>query len=297
MGSRMAARLVGAGLPLAVWNRDPGKAAPLGRLGATVAASPQEAVAGRRVAVLALADAVAVDEILWDRGAAGALDRGAIVVDISSIPASAARGHAERLAERGVAYLDAPVSGGSRGAEAGELTIMVGGDPEAFREAGPVLAPLGRATHLGPSGAGQVAKTANQMIVGVTIAAVAEAFTLAEAAGLSPEGLREALRGGFADSRILQEHGRRMLEDDFAPGARVATQVKDLRTAEALAAEVGVETPLAAAATVLFAEHLERAGPDLDHASVIAELRRRGRGRTPGPCTAGPPSSARCSWR
>jgi 3-hydroxyisobutyrate dehydrogenase-like beta-hydroxyacid dehydrogenase len=127
-----------------------------------------------------------------------------------------------------------------------------------------------------------VAKTANQMIVGVTIAAVAEAFTLAEAAGLSAGALREALRGGFADSRIMQEHGRRMVDGDFAPGARVATQVKDLRTAEELAAEVGVETPLAAAATELFVEHLGRAGPDLDHASVVAELRRRAGGRARG---------------
>jgi 2-hydroxy-3-oxopropionate reductase len=283
MGSRLAARLLGAGVPLAVWNRDPAKTAALVGEGATVAESPAGAVAGRRFAVLALADGAAVEEVLWERGAAAALDRGSIVIDISSIPAPAARRHAERLAERGVAYLDAPVSGGSRGAEAGELTIMVGGDRGAFREAGPLLAPLGRATHLGASGAGQVAKAANQMIVGVTIAAVAEAFTLAEAAGVSAERVREALLGGFADSRILREHGRRMIEDDFTPGARVATQVKDLRTAEALADEVGAQTPVAAAATELFVAHLERVGPDLDHASVVAELRRRARGRPAGP--------------
>ena len=275
MGGRMAARLRDAGFPLTVWNRDPAKAAALAGPGVAVAADPADAAAGRDVVVMMLADGPASEEVLWDRGAASALGRGAIVVDMASIPPPSARSHAERLAPRGVAYLDAPVSGGARGAEEGTLTIMVGGAPEAFEAVATVLAPLGRASRIGPSGAGQVAKTANQLIVGVTIGAVAEALLLAEAAGADPAAVREALMGGFADSRILREHGERMLEGRFTPGARVATQIKDLRTVEALAAETGVELPLAARVTALYEDLREHFGPELDHAALILELRRR----------------------
>ena len=275
MGSRMAARLRDAGYALALWNRDPAKAAALAGPGVEVAADPAAAVAGREVVVMMLADGPACEEVLWARGVADALAPGATVVDMASIPPPDARRHAERLAARGVAYLDAPVSGGARGAEEGTLTIMAGGDPAAFAAVAPVLAPLGRASRIGPSGAGQVAKSANQLIVGVTIGAVAEALLLSEAAGADPAAVREALMGGFADSRILREHGERMLEGRFAPGARVATQIKDLRTVAALAREAGVELPLAERVTELYEDLREHLGPDLDHAALYLELRRR----------------------
>ena len=275
MGGRMAARLRDAGFPLAVWNRDPAKAAALAGPGVAAAADPAAAVAGRDVVVMVLADGPASEEVLWARGAAGALAPGAVVVDMASIPPPDARSHAARLASRGVAYIDAPVSGGARGAEEGTLTIMAGGDAEAFARVLPVLAPLGRAGRIGPSGAGQVAKAANQLIVGVTIGAVAEALLLCEAAGVDPAAVREALMGGFADSRILREHGQRMLEGRFAPGARVATQIKDLRTVAALAEETGVELPLAARVTQLYEDLRAHLGPDLDHAALYLELRRR----------------------
>lgn len=275
MGGRIAARLLDAGFPLAVWNRDPAKAQPLGARGAAVAGDPASAVAGCRTVVMMLADGPAVEKVLWGSGLAEALAPGTTVVDMASIPPPAARGHAERLAARDVAYLDAPVSGGARGAEEGSLTIMVGGDRAAYDAARGLFEPLGRSTYIGPSGAGQVAKTVNQLIVGVTIGAVAEALVLAEAAGADPAAVRDALLGGFADSRILREHGERMLSGDFSPGARVATQLKDLRTVAALADEVGVTLPLAERVTDLFTSLHDQIGADLDHSALILELRRR----------------------
>lgn len=275
MGGRIATRLLEAGSPLTVWNRDPAKAATLGDRGATVAGDPVAAVAGCPVVVMMLADGDAVEEVLWTTGLAGALAPGTTVVDLASIPPPAARSHAARLAARGVAYLDAPVSGGARGAQEGSLTIMVGGDRAAYDGVRGLFGPLGRSTYIGPSGAGQVAKTVNQLIVGVTIGAVAEALVLAEAAGADPAAVRDALLGGFADSRILREHGERMLSGDFSPGARVATQLKDLRTVAALAAETGVTLPLAERVTDLFTSLHDQVGADLDHSALILELRRR----------------------
>lgn len=277
MGGRIARRLLDAGLPVSVWNRDPDKTRDAGARGARVAPTATAAVAGCEVVIMMLADGPASEAVLWGPdGIAGALAPGTVVVDMASIPAPAARSHAERLAARGVAYLDAPVSGGARGAEDGTLTIMAGGDAAAFAAVQEVLAPLGRASRIGPSGAGQVAKTANQLIVGVTIGAVAEALLLAEAAGADPVAVREALLGGFADSRILREHGERMLAGEFAPGARVATQLKDLRTVAALAEEAGVSLPLAERVTELFTALHDEIGSDLDHSALILELRRRG---------------------
>lgn len=277
MGGRIARRLLDAGMPVTVWNRDPAKTHEPGARGAAIAPSPSAAVADCAVAIMMLADGPACEEVLWGpEGMAGALAPGTVVVDMASIPAPSARSHAERLAARGVAYLDAPVSGGARGAEDGTLTIMAGGDADAFAAVQDVLAPLGRSTRIGPSGAGQVAKTANQLIVGVTIGAVAEALLLAEAAGADPAAVREALLGGFADSRILREHGERMIAGEFAPGARVATQLKDLRTVAALAGEAGVSLPLAERVTELFTVLHDEIGADLDHSALILELRRRG---------------------
>lgn len=278
MGSRIATRLIDAGVAVTVWNRDPAKAGPFGGRGARVAGDPASATAGCGVVVMMLADGPASEEVLWGRGLAGALAPGTVVVDMASIPAPSARAHAERLAERGVAYLDAPVSGGARGAEDGSLTIMAGGDPGAYASVGWIFDHLGRSTLIGPSGAGQVAKTANQLIVGVTIGAVAEALLLAEAAGAEPAAVREALLGGFADSRILREHGERMLSGEFTPGARVATQLKDLRTVAALAEEAGVRLPLAQRVTELYASLHDEIGADLDHSALILELRRRSGG-------------------
>lgn len=181
--------------------------------------TPAEAVQGADIVISLLENGPVVGQVLFDLGAARAMRKGSLFIDMASIQPSEARDHAARLGELGVAHLDAPVSGGTVGAEAGTLAIMVGGRPEDFKRAQAVFASLGRATHVGPHGAGQLAKLANQMIVGITIGAVAEALLFAAKGGADMAKVREAISGGFADSRILQLHGQRMVERDFAPGA------------------------------------------------------------------------------
>ncbi len=275
MGSRMAANLLKAGFQLTVWNRTRDKVQPLLDHGSAYAASPAELAAGVDLLMISLTDGAAVGEVLERQGAAAALRKGALVIDLSSIAPHLARAHARLLATTGIAHLDAPVSGGTRGAAAATLAIMVGGDAETFERARPILSALGRPTHVGPSGAGQIAKLANQVIVGVTIGAVAEALTLAARAGADPAAVRAALAGGFADSRILQEHGARMLSGDTAPGGTVKNQIKDLDTALALAGEYALELPQLRTARAQFAELAATFGDQLDHSALFKLLMER----------------------
>lgn len=180
-------------------------------------------MADAEIVVCLLENGPVVGQVLFDQGAAATMARGALVGDMSSIKPAEARAHALRLADMGLAHLDAPVSGGTVGAQDGTLAIMAGGDATDFARAAPVFAALGRATHVGPHGAGQLAKLANQMIVGISIGAVAEALLLAERGGADMAKVREAISGGFADSRVLQVHGQRMVERDFAPRAHDGT--------------------------------------------------------------------------
>jgi 2-hydroxy-3-oxopropionate reductase len=279
MGAPMAMRLLAADCSVTVWNRSAARTAALAELGARVAATPAEALSEGEFAILMLADGEAVGDVLTDPRSLDALRPGSVVIDMSSIPPARARAHAELLAEQGVGHLDAPVSGGVLGASKGSLTIMVGGDGEVLARATPVLQALGQQHHLGPAGSGQVAKCVNQLIVGITIGAVAEGLLLASASGVDPERVREALTGGFADSRILREHGRRMLERDFAPGGSVALQLKDLRTALALAGKLRL--PLTERVTELF-EDLERdIGAEHDHSALLLGLERAQLGQWP----------------
>ena len=179
------------------------------------------------------------------------------------------------VAALGVAHVDAPVSGGTLGAEAGTLAIMAGGEGADVERARPVLATLGRVTHVGPHGAGQLAKLANQMIVGITIGAVAEALLLCEKGGADPAKVREAISGGFADSRVLQVHGQRMVERDFAPRARMTVQLKDMRNALATASEIGLQVPVTALFEALYADAVAHGFADLDHSGLFAELAAR----------------------
>jgi 2-hydroxy-3-oxopropionate reductase len=190
-------------------------------------------------------------------------------VDLSSIRPNEAQAHAALLAARGVRYLDAPLSGGPAGAEAGELAIMVGGDPKALRLAEPLLRLLGRVTLVGGPGAGQVAKLANQLMVAANIAGVAEALTLARRGGADPAAVRDALRGGFAESRVLEVHGARMLAGDFAPGGRSSLHLKDLDNAARLLAEEGSSLPLLDLLRELFESLCAKGGADLDHSALF----------------------------
>ena len=275
MGLPMARRLSEAGHPVRAWNRTRAKAEPLASHGVTVSNTPAEAVQDADIVISLLENGPVVGQVLFDQGAARAMRRGSLFIDMASIQPSEARDHAARLGELGVAHLDAPVSGGTVGAEAGTLAIMAGGRPEDFQRALPVFAPLGRATHVGPHGAGQLAKLANQMIVGITIGAVAEALLFAAKGGADMAKVREAISGGFADSRILQLHGQRMVERDFAPRGRMAVQLKDMRNAMATAHETGFDAPITALFEALYADGVEHGLGDLDHSGLFVELASR----------------------
>lgn len=275
MGLPMARRLLAAGFALSAWNRTRSKAEPLAADGARIADSAADAVRDANVVITMLEHGGVVRELLVAHGVREAMAPGALFIDMSSIQPSEAREHAAWLAARGVGALDAPVSGGTLGAEAGTLAIMAGGAAADFERAQPVFSVLGRATHVGPAGAGQLAKLANQMIVGITIGAVAEALLLAERGGADPAKVREALRGGFADSRILEVHGQRMLQRDFAKRGAVAVQLKDLRNALVTAQPLPLELPITALLEQLFASAAEHGFADADHSGLWLELARR----------------------
>ncbi|MBW0168636.1 MAG: NAD(P)-dependent oxidoreductase [Hydrogenophaga sp.] len=275
MGFPMARRLCEAGCTVSVWNRSRAKAERLQAFGATVADTPAEAVAQADVVITLLEHGGVVQDVLFEQGAAQGLKAGALVVDMSSIQPRQAREHAERLALLGARHLDAPVSGGTVGAEQGTLAIMAGGSAADFAQALPVFELLGKAVHVGPHGAGQLAKLANQMIVGITIGAVAEALLLCEKGGADMARVKQAISGGFADSRILQVHGQRMVERDFAKRGAMAVQLKDMRNALATAAEVGFEAPITGLFEQLFAQGVEHGLADMDHSALFVELARR----------------------
>jgi 2-hydroxy-3-oxopropionate reductase len=278
MGSRMAANLLRAGFAVTVWNRTRDKVQPLLDQGATWADSPARLAAAVDVLMTSLTDAAAVSDVLVRQSAAAALRPETLMIDLSSIAPTSAREHARLLGATGVAHLDAPVSGGTRGAAAATLAIMVGGAAADVERARPLLTALGRPTHVGPSGAGQIAKLANQVIVAVTLGAVAEALTLAARAGADPVAVRSALAGGFADSRILQEHGVRMLAGDFAPGGTVRNQIKDLDAAITLAGERHLDLPLLQATRVQFQAVAGELGDQLDHSAIFKLLMTRSAG-------------------
>ncbi len=275
MGQPMARRLCQAGHAVSVWNRDRSKAERLLDAGARVAASPAEAVAGADCVVTLLTDGAAVADVLFEQGAAAAMAPGALLIDMSSIMPSQAREHASRLQALGLHHLDAPVSGGTLGAEQGTLAIMVGGEAADFARAAPLFAVLGRATQVGPHGAGQLAKLANQMIVGITIGAVAEALLLCQQGGADPVQVRAAISGGFADSRILQVHGERMVGRDFAKRGSMQVQLKDMRNALATAAELGFDAPITGLFEQLYAAGVAHGLGELDQSALFVELARR----------------------
>lgn len=248
MGRPMALNLLKAGYPVAVHARRPEVMEPLESAGAEPCGSPAELAARSDLIFTMVSDTQDVEEVLFGPGGVieGARE-GAVVVDMSTISPSATRDMARRLAALGVAMLDAPVSGGEQGAIAGTLSIMVGGEQAVFERVLPLFQVLGRSiVHVGDQGAGQVCKACNQVVVGATIAGVAEAILLARASGVDPARMREALLGGFAGSRILEVHGRRMIEGDFAPGFKSRLHQKDMGIVLAAVQELGLALPAAA---------------------------------------------------
>jgi 2-hydroxy-3-oxopropionate reductase len=204
------------------------------------------------------------------------MQKGAALLDMSSIKPSEAREHSATLSKMGLGHLDAPVSGGTKGAEAGSLAIMVGGDEKQFERARPVFEAMGRPVRVGPDGAGQLSKLANQAIVATTIGVVAEAMLLAERGGADPDAIRNALKGGFADSVILQQHGERMSSGNFVPGGLSKFQLKDLNNALEEATAHGLSLPLAEQMQKRFKDFVDNlGGADLDHSGIYLELKHR----------------------
>lgn len=275
MGLPMARRLCEAGFEVQVWNRTAAKAQALASHGATVHAAAAQAVVGAQVVVSMLEHGQITEDVLFGQGVAAAMHQGALLIDMSSCKPREAKDHAARLTAIGLHHLDCPVSGGTVGAENGTLVMMAGGLVQDFERAQSVLKVFGRCTHVGPHGAGQLTKLANQMIVGGTIGVVAEALLLASRGGADMAKVREAMLGGFADSRILQLHGERMAKRDFAPRARLAVQLKDMRNAVDCASEMGMDLPIVSFFEQLYAQAESHGLADLDHSGLFVELASR----------------------
>ena len=272
MGFPMARNLAQAGNAVTVWNRTRAKAEPLAAFGAQVADTTTQAVTGADIIITMMSDGPTVLDVVND--VASALSAGALWIDMSSTKPGEARAQAAALAGVGVAHLDTPVSGGTKGAEAASLAIMVGGGADDVARATPILTAMGRPVHVGPSGTGQLSKLCNQTIVAVTIGAVAEAMLLAQQGGADPAALRAALKGGFADSTILQQHGERMTSGNFEPGGLSKFQLKDLDNCLAEAESVDLKLPMTQGVRDRFAHFVEHMdGADKDHSGLYLELR------------------------
>lgn len=273
MGRPMALNLVRSGHRLVVHSRSQAPVDELVRAGAAAANGPRGVAAAADVVITMLPDTHTVEAIV--REAASALRPGGLVIDMSTIHPEAARALATELGARGIGFLDAPVSGGERGAIEGSLSIMVGGDAAQVERVTVLLRAVGsRLVHMGGVGAGQVTKAVNQLVVMSTIEIVAEALVLAAKAGVSPSKVRDALLGGFASSTILDSHGERMLRRNFRPGGRAVLHVKDVEVIRSLADVSGVPLPAFEAAAAQLMSLIEHGGGDLDHAAIVMELER-----------------------
>lgn len=275
MGAAMAANVARAGFPLTVWNRTPGRAdLPLGE-GATEAATPEAVAEASDIVVLCVSDTPDVEQVLFgDGGVAAGLRPGSLVIDCSTIAPGGTRAFAARLAEADVQLVDAPVSGGSEGAEKGTLTIMLGGEDEAVARALPVLEAMGSSiTHMGPSGAGQATKAVNQVILSGVYLGVAEGMVLAIKSGLDAEKVASALAGGAAGSWVLENRSGRMIDNEYPLGFRIALHLKDLVIALELAREVGASLPVAAMASQIEAGLVAKGHGDDDNSALARAIR------------------------
>ena len=277
MGRPMCCNLMAAGARLVVSNRSEPPRLEMEEKGAIPVASPTEVASRADTIIIIVADTKAVDSVLnGEEGVFTAVSEGSLIIDMGTTLLPATKSFAETAEAKGCFYVDAPVSGGTIGAEAGNLTIMAGGSEEAFSKALPLLQVMGqRITHVGSVGAGQVAKAANQVIVGLNIGAVAEALALAKAAGVDPGKVCEALKGGFADSRILEVHGQRMVHNSYEPGGKSTIQRKDMHQAIELAEQLGLELPATSMSRDLYDQLIEAGGGNLDHAALFKVIDRK----------------------
>lgn len=274
MGKPMALNLLKAGFKLRVWNRTPQKALEVVNAGAQLVPSLAEVANGASAVITMLENGAAVTEVLFSSGLVAASEPGTLFIDMSSIAPAIAEDHARLLEARGLQYIDAPVSGGTIGAVDGTLAIMAGGLEAEILEAQNIFGALGTVTHVGPHGRGQLCKLVNQSIVAITIGAVAEGLLLAKKGGADPAKVRQAIMGGFCGSRILELHGLRMIEQNFAPGGTVKNQIKDLNAVLDVAEKLKLELPLTRRVHGLFTELAANGGEMLDHSALYLQLER-----------------------
>ena len=272
MGYPMASNLLKKKLNLKVFSRTLDKAKPLEKLGANISNSLGEVVKDTDIIITMLTDDEAVEKVLGDKEFLNNLKLSATVIDMSSIKPKIAIQYGKILEEKRINFLDAPVSGGTIGAEDGSLAIMVGGDQKVFDFTFDTLKIMGNPTLVGPIGSGQVSKLANQIIVGVTIGAVAEAITLCEKAGVDANKFIKALSGGFADGKILQNHGKRMIDKDFSPKGKVSTHLKDMNNILECAGDFDTKLPISSLIKEMFSSLVERGNDNDDHSALYKEI-------------------------
>ena len=272
MGYPMAKNLINKKLNLTVFSRTLEKAKPLEKLGAIIANSLGEAVKEADIVITMLTDDEAVEKVLGNQEFLNNLKNPSTVIDMSSIKPKIAIQYGKLLKDRNIHFLDAPVSGGTIGAEEGSLAIMVGGDQNVFNGAFDILKIMGNPTLVGPIGSGQVSKLANQIIVGVTIGAVAEAITLCEKAGVDANKFIKALSGGFADGKILQNHGKRMIDKDFSPKGKVSTHLKDMNNILECAGDFKTKLPISNLIHEMFKSLVDQGNDNDDHSALYKEI-------------------------
>ena len=274
MGLPMAKNILKSGYNLKVFNRSKNKAEVLKEFGAVITTSIGEVVKDSDVVITMLTDDMAINEVMGSPNFLENLKSGTIVIDMSSVKPTTASKYGNNLKSKNINYLDAPVSGGTIGAEEASLAIMVGGEQDVFNESFDVLKTMGNPTLVGPVGSGQVSKLANQIIVGLTIGAVAEAITLCEKAGANPNKMIKALSGGWADSKILQTHGKRMIDKDFTPKGRTSVHLKDMNNILECANSHNTHLPISNLVKEMYKTLVENGHGETDHSSLYKEIER-----------------------
>jgi len=274
MGLPMAKNILKSGFKLKAFNRSIEKAEPLKEFGAEISKTISNVVKESDFVITMLTDDSAVDAITYSSDFLDNLKSGSTVIDMSSVKPTTATKHGDNLKSKNVNYLDAPVSGGTIGAEEASLAIMVGGEQSVFDNSEKILKTMGNPTLVGPIGSGQVSKLANQIVVGVTIGAVAEAITLCEKAGADPNKLIKALSGGWADSKILQTHGKRMIDKDFSPKGKTSTHLKDMNNILECANSYNTHLPISNLVKEMYKTLVDNGHGNTDHSSLYKEIER-----------------------
>ncbi|MDA7480262.1 NAD(P)-dependent oxidoreductase [Candidatus Pelagibacter ubique] len=268
MGFPMAKNLLKSGYNLKAYNRSQDKADRLKEFGAEISLSIKDVVTNSDTIITMLTDDTAVEKVMGSDDFISNIKEGATVIDMSSVNPVITKKYAEILKQKKINYLDAPVSGGTIGAEEASLAIMVGGDEEIFKNCYELLKKMGNPTLVGPVSSGQISKLANQIIVGVTIGAVAEAVTLCEKSGTNPNKMIEALSGGWADSKILQTHGKRMIDKDFTPKGKTTTQLKDMTNIINAGKAVETHLPISSLVKEMYKDLVADGHGNTDHSSL-----------------------------